>query len=243
MLDLGFTPQLEAIQRTMRGTWQTLLFSASFGRGVEEIAKIFMRDNIVMVRSENAEAPVTSLRQKLVLLPGSKKNSRLLEELKAMTGSVLLFANSQGNCEKVSGYLNEYGHSSEYIHGGLSQAHRTRIMTKFREGALRVLVTTDLLARGLDVPIIENIVNFELPIEPEDFLHRIGRTARAGRPGVAVTFVTPADSKTYKLIKPYLAGAEEEAVDMSFRLADSMGEAPKPPKRKKYGKSKKKLLV
>jgi len=209
MLDLGFSSQLMQIQKTMRGIYQTMLFSASFGSNVETIAKIFMREKITIIRGERAETPVETLKQKVIFLATNKKNSQLLEELKATTGSVLLFAGSQGSCEKVGEYLLDHGFSADYMHGGFLQKDRSRIIANFREEKTRILVTTDLLARGIDVPSVTNVINWDLPFEVDDFLHRIGRTARAGRSGTAITFITPEDRATYKKLKSYLAGAHE----------------------------------
>jgi ATP-dependent RNA helicase RhlE len=113
-------------------------------------------------------------------------------------------------------YLKEYGFAVDLIHGGLSQGHRNRVVRNFREGTLRIVVATDLLARGIDVPHVDHVVNFDLPFQAEDFLHRIGRTARAGRSGHAITFVTANDSRMYQKIKPYLQGAAEIKVDPNF---------------------------
>jgi superfamily II DNA/RNA helicase len=92
------------------------------------------------------------------------------------------------------------------------------VVRQFREGDIRVMVATDLLARGLDVPDVESVINFDLPFQTEDFLHRIGRTARAGRAGKAVTFVTPSDSRMYHKIKPYLLNADEVKLDPKFEF-------------------------
>ncbi|MFV8256667.1 DEAD/DEAH box helicase [Bdellovibrio bacteriovorus] len=220
MLDMGFAPQLRTIQSTLRGPRQTMMFSASFGSNVESIAQLFMKPDVVMVRSEKAEAPVESLKQKVLFLDRSMKNDRLLDELNATRGGVIVFTGNQENCEAVGNYLKEYGFSTDLIHGGLSQGQRNRVVRGFREGEIRIVVATDLLARGLDVPHVDHVVNFDLPFQSEDFLHRIGRTARAGRGGEAITFVTPSDTRMYAKIKGYLQGAQEIKVDPTFAFID-----------------------
>nr|BFD65385.1 DEAD/DEAH box helicase [Bdellovibrio sp. HAGR004] len=220
MLDMGFAPQLKTIQNTLRGPRQTMMFSASFGSNVEAIAKLFMRNDVTMIRSEKAEAPVSSLKQKVLFLDRTMKNDRLLDELNATRGGVIVFTGNQESCEAVGSYLQEYGFSADLIHGGLSQGQRNRVVRAFRDGELRIVVATDLLARGLDVPHVDHVVNFDLPFQPEDFLHRIGRTARAGRAGEAITFVTPSDTRMYGRIKGYLQGAEEIKVDPQFSFID-----------------------
>jgi superfamily II DNA/RNA helicase len=218
MLDMGFAPQLKNIRNTMRGVRQTLMFSASFGQPVEAIAQAFMRPEVVMIRTAQAEEPVAALKQKVLLLDRKQKEDRLLDELNATKGGVIVFTGSQESCETVGEYLKSYGFKTDLIHGGLSQGHRNRVVREFREGKLRVMVATDLLARGLDVPHVDHVVNFDLPFQSKDFLHRIGRTARAGRGGHAITFVTSSDTRMYKKIKEYLIGAEEVKVDPNFKF-------------------------
>lgn len=221
MLDMGFAPQLENIQKTMRGVWQTVMFSASFSPSVEKIAQIFMRDEVFMARSAEAEAPVSSLKQRVVFINRGTRNDRLIQELKATNGAgTIVFTDSQETCEYVGAFLNEIGLSVEIIHGTLSNGHRTRVMREFRAGDFRILVATDLLARGLDVAHVDYVINYDLPYKSEDFLHRIGRTARAGRGGHAITFVLPTDTRSYRRIKPYLKGAVEETADPGFAFID-----------------------
>ena len=221
MLDIGFTPQLKNIQSTLRGKRQTLMFSASFNTDVERIAALFMNPKTtLMIRSENAEKPVEGLKQTVLFLDKSEKNDRLLDELNKTKGGVIVFCQNQGGCERTGQYLKEYGYATDLIHAGLTQGHRNRVVRQFREGTIRVLVTTDLLARGIDVAHVDHVINFELPAQSEDFLHRIGRTARAGRSGSALTFVTPFDKKYYSKIKHYLAGATEIKLNPKFEFVD-----------------------
>ncbi|WP_413586107.1 DEAD/DEAH box helicase [Bdellovibrio sp. HCB274] len=241
MLDMGFAPQLKTIQQTLRGNRQTLMFSASFGHNVDLIAQLFLHPKAVMIRSEQAESPVESLKQKVLFLDRTMKNDRLLDELNATRGGVIVFTGSQESCEAVGEYLQSYGFESDLIHGGLSQGQRNRVVREFREGEIRIVVATDLLARGLDVPHVDHVVNFDLPFQAEDFLHRIGRTARAGRSGEAITFVTPSDHRMYGKIKHYLQGAKEEKIDPTFKFIDrskkfaKKGEAKSAPKRSGKG--------
>ena len=216
MLDMGFAPQLKYIQNTLRHRKQTLMFSASFNSAVESIAQLFMNHQTLMIRSAQAEEPVSSLEQRVLFIDKFQKNDRLLDELNATRGGVIVFCGNQASCERMGQYLKEYGYATDLIHGGLSQGHRNRVVRQFREGTLRVLVATDLLARGIDIPHVDHVINFDLPFQAEDFLHRIGRTARAGRSGHALTFVTASDAKMYQKIKPYLQGAQEIKLDPEF---------------------------
>lgn len=230
MLDMGFAPQLREIQHTLRGPRQTMMFSASFSKQVEEMAAIFMKPQAYMIRTEQAEAPVTSLKQQVLFMDRSMKNDRLLDDLNARKGGVIVFTGNKEVCESVGTYLKEYGFAVDLIHGDLSQGQRNRVMRSFRESTIRIIVATDLLARGLDVPHVDHVINYDLPFQAEDFLHRIGRTARAGRTGHAITYVTPSDTRMYAKIKGYLAGAEEFKVDPTFQFID---------RRKKLDKRKK----
>lgn len=240
MLDMGFAPQLKSIQATMRGPRQTLMFSASFDGSIEKIAQVFMRDEIYMIRSEQAEAPVSSLKQKVLFLGKEQKHDRLLDEINDARGSVIVFCGSQDSCEDVGEYLREYGVSVDLIHGGLTQGHRNRVVKGLREEEIRVVVATDLLARGLDVSHVDHVINFDLPFQAEDFLHRIGRTARAGRTGVAITFVTESDDRTYKKIRKYLEDAEEVVVPAGDNLLAEPRATKKPTRRERTDKYKSK---
>jgi ATP-dependent RNA helicase RhlE len=259
MLDMGFMPQLKEIHATLRGERQTLMFSASFNSKTETVAKLFMKSQeVTMIRSTGSEKPVDSLTQRVIFLAPGMKNQQMQNEINSVTGSVIVFTANQETCEIAGRYLREYAHKSDFVHGGLNQSVRTKVLDKFREGKTRILVTTDLLARGLDVPSLELVINFDLPPQPEDFVHRIGRTARMGRKGHAVTFLTPFDFRLYKEVKSFLAGAEEITLDPKFKFVGDVTSsvnvprvqakklvkpgAPDAKKKKKYGKSNKKRI-
>lgn len=220
MLDMGFAPQLKSIQNTLRGPRQTMMFSASFGKNVESIAQLFMKQKPLFIKTEQAETPVETLKQKILFIDNSRRNDRLLDELNATKGGVIVFTGDQETCVKVGKHLKEFGYATDLIHGQLSQGHRNRVIREFREGQIRIIVATDVLARGLDFPHVDHVINYDLPFESEDFLHRIGRTARAGRGGTAITFVLPNDTKRYNRIKSYLVGAEEIKVDPNFKFKE-----------------------
>lgn len=220
MLDMGFAPQLRQIQDTLRGPRQTLMFSASFAKNVEEIAQVFMKPFVTMIRTEDSGAPVATLSQEVVFLDRDQKKERLLDDLNKNLGGAIVFTFDRATCEDVFKYLEEYGFSVNMIHGELSQGHRNRVMKAFREGELRILVATDLLARGLDVPHVDHVINYDLPQQSEDFLHRIGRTARAGKSGNSLTYITPSDLRRYRSCAKYLEGAVEIKADPTFKFID-----------------------
>ena len=181
---------------------------------------MFMEKEAVLIKSKAAETPVTTLEQKVFFLSPQQKQNRLLDELRRMKDGVILFADSQENCVSLGRLLTHHHFSSDFMHGDMNPGHRNRVLRDFREEKIQILVTTDLLARGLDVPHVKHVVNYDLPYKAEDFLHRIGRTARAGRSGSAITFVTPADGRTYRKIKSYLQGAVEVKLASNFKFED-----------------------
>ena len=221
MLEVTFQKQLQFIQSTLRGVRQTMLFAASFGDWAKPMAELLTQAEPILIRTEGAEKAVLSLQQKVFFLKTAQKNHRLFDELKSMDGGVLIFADSQERCVELGRLLGHHKFSSEFVHGDMNPGHRNRVLREFREQKIAILVTTDLLARGLDVPHLNWVVSYDLPYKSEDFLHRIGRTARAGREGHAITFVTPADARTYRKIKPYLEGASEETLASDFKFDES----------------------
>jgi len=220
MLDMGFEAQLKFIQSTLRGERQTLMFAASFGNWAQPVAELFMRPNAVLIRAKSAETPVDTLHQTVFFLSENQKERRLSDELKRMQGGVIIFAESQESCVAIGRLLAHHGFSSDFMHGDMNPGHRTRVLREFREEKIQILITTDLLARGLDVPHVQHVISYDLPYKAEDFLHRIGRTARAGRDGSALTFVTPGDGRTFRKMKPYLVGAQEEKLMTNFKFVD-----------------------
>lgn len=220
MLDLGFEDQLQFIQSTMRGERQTLMFAATFGEWAEKVAKLFMKPDPVLIRSESAGAPVATLKQKVFFMKPGQKQGRLLDELKGIKGGVIIFADSKENCVAIGRLLSHHKYSSEFVHGDMNPGHRNRVLREFREEKVQIMVTTDLFARGLDVPSVQTVISHDLPYRGEEFLHRIGRTARAGRSGLAITFVTPSDGRTYRRLKQYLDGATESHLTDKFEFVD-----------------------
>lgn len=221
MLDLGFESQLKMIQSTLRGDWQTLLFAATFGPQAEKVAKLFLKNEAIRVQPQNTETPVSTLKQTVYFLSKAQKNNRLLDEIKSIKGGVIVFTDSQESCVEVSQFLTHHQFKNDFIHGDMNAGHRNRIIREFREKKFLILVATDLLARGLDIDHISTVISYELPYKFEDFLHRIGRTARAGRSGEAITFVTPADDRTYRKIKKFLVGAVEKTIMKDFKFLQS----------------------
>lgn len=209
MLDMGFAPQLKNIRKTMRDQWQTLLFSATMQDSVKSFLPIFVQNKIHEIRLKTVEKPVETLKQIVILGDRTQLKNRLLDDLNSESGATLVFARTQVRCHQLFKHLDSFGYKVDELHGGLPQGKRNRVMANFRDGRTKILVATDLAARGLDVKGISLVLNYDLSPQPEDYLHRIGRTARAGQGGRAITYATTDDKWSLKRIQNYLNGAEE----------------------------------
>lgn len=202
MLDMGFAPQLERIARVLPTERQTLLFSATLPDKILALASKYLRDP-ARVTVGAASRPVERITQSVVHTTVKEKNDVLLDELNARKGSILIFVRTKSRTERLARYLDEYGYEVGRIHGGRTQAQRTSALLGFREGTIRILVATDIAARGLDVPQIAHVINYDLPQAPEDYVHRVGRTARAGAAGEALCLLVPEDKNQWRLISKF----------------------------------------
>ncbi|MBS1962385.1 MAG: DEAD/DEAH box helicase [Bdellovibrionales bacterium] len=232
MLDMGFAPQLNQIVRHLPTARQTLFFTATWAKEMDELAKKYLRNpERVTVGQVSSAAPKVD--QAIIKCSVPEKNEALLDELNAREGSVLVFARTQSRTDRVAKYLGSYGMEVGRIHGGRSQAQRVAALGAFKKGAIRVLVATDIAARGIDVTDIGHVINYDLPQVPEDYIHRIGRTGRAGATGKAVSFVTPEDRKQWEEIYRLLKrGGTQVAVQPMTSTPDTRPErvapAPRP---------------
>ncbi len=211
MLDMGFGPQIDRILACMPKQRQTLLFSATLPPHIVKIAERYM-NNPQRVAVGVANAPIKKIQQEVVRLQASEKYSQLLQQLRSRAGSVIIFVKTKHGADRMAKKLNDDDHVSAAIHGNLNQNQRNRVIQAFRDQKHRIMVATDVAARGLDIPHIEHVINYDLPQVAEDYIHRIGRTARAGAEGSAVCFVTPQDFEMWGEIDQLLnPGAPREA--------------------------------
>ncbi len=190
MLDMGFLPQVKQILAHVTSERQTLLFSATMPSDLARACKDMLQDPARVA----VDAPNTAnndIEQRMQEVEADGKTDALLEALGTQTESALVFARTKRRTDRVAKFLEDYGVRAERIHGDRSQAQRQKAIETFRAGKVKVLVATDIAARGLDIPLVELVVNFDLPEAREDYVHRIGRTGRAGAQGVALSFVTP----------------------------------------------------
>ena len=200
MLDMGFGIQLEAIVKYLPAKRQTLMFSATLPDNILKLAgKYLTNPERIAVGSTTATAEKVT--QNHIEVADDKKFDLLMEELTKRTGSVIVFVKSKWGSDKLADKLRKRQFAADALHGDLRQNQRERVIDGFREQKFRILVATDIAARGLDIPHVEHVINYDLPHSPEDYIHRIGRTARAGAEGAALNFLSPADAEKWHAIQ------------------------------------------
>ncbi|MGD9293869.1 MAG: DEAD/DEAH box helicase [Roseobacter sp.] len=204
MLDMGFIPDIERIFNLTPFTRQTLFFSATMAPEIERITNTFLS---APARIEVARQATTSetIEQGVVMFKASRKDREGTEKRKLLRTLIdaegdnctnaIIFCNRKTDVDIVSKSLKKYGYDAAPIHGDLDQSQRTRTLDGFRDGSLRFLVASDVAARGLDVPSVSHVFNFDVPSHAEDYVHRIGRTGRAGRNGKAIMICVPRDER------------------------------------------------
>jgi ATP-dependent RNA helicase DeaD len=203
MLDMGFRDEMERLLEALPKERQTLLFSATFNHAVERIAARFVRDPEKVEVKQKAKT-VESVDQCYCEVRGRSKVevvSRLLDM--EDSGLTILFCNTKKTVDECTEALLGRGYAADRLHGDISQTMRERVLNRFRSGAVEVLVATDVAARGLDIEGVEVVFNYDLPADPEDYLHRIGRTGRAGRSGRAVSFVFGREVRRLSMIERF----------------------------------------
>ncbi len=237
MLDMGFIPDIERIFQLTPFTRQTLFFSATMAPEIERITNTFLHTPARIEVARQATASET-IEQRLVEFTPTRKDQtakqkrELLRALITAEGeactNAILFCNRKSEVDILAKSLKAHGFDAAPIHGDLDQSQRTKTLDGFREGTLRFLVASDVAARGLDIPAVSHVFNFDVPSHSEDYVHRIGRTGRAGRKGVAVTLATPADRKYLDGIEGLLKTTLPRApVPESFTLSEA---AQRPPR-------------
>lgn len=190
LLDMGFMPQVRRLIAKVPEERQTLLFSATIDERIKSIAGNYLKDPIV-VRVNSDRIEPKEIDQVIYHVHEFDKDQLLLRLLTEMNmSSAIIFTGTRMRADWVYERLNEANISAEPIHGDITQVKREKTLRRFKEGKVRVLVATDVAARGLDIPEVSHVVNYDLPGTPEDYVHRIGRTGRAGRSGVAVSFIS-----------------------------------------------------
>lgn len=199
MLDMGFIPAIRAITANLPKTRQNLFFSATMPREIASLAQALLNDP---VRVEIRSQPKPKIEQSMLFLTKPEKISTLITIAgdDAFT-SGLVFSRTKHGADKIVKSLNAAGHKAQAIHGNRSQGQRQRALKAFKAGEARILVATDIAARGIDVQGVSHVVNYDLPNVPETYMHRIGRTGRAGASGIAISFCSPEERAELRAIE------------------------------------------
>jgi superfamily II DNA/RNA helicase len=213
MLDMGFIPDIERIFSLTPFTRQTLFFSATMAPEIERVTNTFLSapERIEVARQATASE---TIEQKVVEFKASRKDREASEKRTVLRALIdaegdkltngIIFCNRKSDVDIVAKSLKKYGYDAAPIHGDLDQSQRTKTLEEFREGKLGILVASDVAARGLDVPSVSHVFNFDVPGHPEDYVHRIGRTGRAGREGKAITICSSRDEKALAAVESLL---------------------------------------
>ncbi|MEM9476316.1 MAG: DEAD/DEAH box helicase [Pseudomonadota bacterium] len=230
MLDMGFIPDIERIFGLTPFTRQTLFFSATMAPEIERITNTFLSNpaKIEVARQATTSETIT---QSVYMFRGSRRDRAATEKrnlLRALIDAegekctnAIVFCNRKTDVDIVAKSLKKHGYNAEPIHGDLDQSHRMRTLDGFRDGTIRLLVASDVAARGLDIPAVSHVFNFDVPGHAEDYVHRIGRTGRAGREGTAMMICAPNDTKNLDAI--------ERLIEQEIPRGDSpLGNAPEP---------------
>ena len=203
MLDMGFEVQINKIIKFLPVSKQVLMFSATIPNNILKLSSKYLNDPVrISVGESNTVAK--NIKQEIIELKSDEKLDELINQINTRSGSILIFVKTKYGTEKLSKALSRSKIKSFPLHGGLRQSKRNTIMKNFRDMKFRILIATDVAARGIDVPHIEHVINYDLPQMAEDFIHRIGRTARAGSKGIALSFVTKGDFSKWKEIQKIL---------------------------------------
>lgn len=246
MLDMGFIPAIRRILGAVADQHQTMLLSATMPRPLAALAKDFMNDPQTISVAPQSK-PIDRIEQSVLHLSAGDKKEMLLDLLAPLeVERAIVFTRTKHGADKVAKYLDGYGLPGAVIHGNKSQAQRERALQAFRKGKMKVMIATDVAARGIDIDDVSHVVNYEMPNVPEAYVHRIGRTARAGKSGIAISLCDPSERKHLKAIErlikqtiPVLTDVPSTVKVKIERPAPQLHTQEEPAKGKKDRKSKK----
>ncbi|HEU5208825.1 MAG TPA: DEAD/DEAH box helicase [Longimicrobiales bacterium] len=226
MLDMGFLPALRQVLAHLPRERQTLLFSATMPPRIAELARELLADPVLVNHGRSAK-PAAGITQAFYPVRSARKVDLLVELLRRdEIGNAIVFCRTKHRANRVAAKLERAGIGCERIHGNRSQAQRTKALAGFKDGTYRVLVATDIVARGIDVTALEHVVNFDVPNGSEDYIHRVGRTARADAVGDAYTFVAPEEESTIRDIERALNKRIERRIVDGFDYSSNAADEP-----------------
>jgi ATP-dependent RNA helicase DeaD len=202
MLSMGFIDDVKKILQKTPATRQTACFSATMPREIKELIQKFLKSPVTVTVEQPKAAPAR-IEQHVYMLPWDWQKTMALQPILELEEpeSAIIFVRTKRTASELTSKLQEAGHSVDEYHGNLTQIQRERLVKRFREGKIKMIVATDIAARGLDVENLTHVINFDLPDNAETYIHRIGRTGRAGKTGTAISLVQPADRRTLRLIE------------------------------------------
>jgi len=226
MLDMGFLPDVRRVLKKVPTDRQTLFFSATIPPAIAGLTKELLRDPVRVDLAPKGE-PAIGITQTIYTIDQQRKSDLLLELLKDNNiFSAIAFTRTKARANRLAAMLLKHNVSSERIHGDRSQAQRTRALEDFKGGKYRVLVATDIAARGIDIAELGHVVNYDVPMVPEDYVHRVGRTARAKATGDAITFVAPDEEKYFAQIERALGRRLDRAKNPELPAVSAMAPMP-----------------
>jgi len=224
MLDMGFLRDIKKILSLLPNKRQNLLFSATFSKDIKKLANSFLH-HPVMVEATPENTTAEKVIQKVYRTNKSKKTELIIKLIKEGNwDQVLVFTRTKHGANRLAQKMDKAGISSAAIHGNKSQGARTKALAGFKAGSVSVLVATDIAARGLDIPLLPHVINFELPNIPEDYVHRIGRTGRAGASGEAISLVSVDENEYVRGIEKLLGVRLESDVIEGFEPTENLQE-------------------
>ena len=211
MLDMGFEPQVRAVLGQIRPERQTLMWSATWPKKVQNLANQFLKSPIRIKIGSDELSANPNVKQEFVFCNWNERLDRLTDILKDRKGQkILIFTTTKVNAELLTDELYDHGHRVQSLHGDKQQAARTRILSDFKTGRAHVLIATDVAARGIDVSDIQCVINYNMPMNSEDYVHRIGRTGRAGKTGTSISFFSQDDEDLIPELVPILTESQQE---------------------------------
>jgi len=221
MLDMGFEPQIRSIVSQIRPDRQTLLWSATWPKEIKQLANDFLKNPIQVNIGSLSLSANAAVAQDIRILDENDKKKTLYNLLeKVMDGSkVLIFTGTKRTADSLTRSLRQDGWPARAIHGDKTQSERDWVLQEFRQGKSPLMIATDVAARGIDVKDIKTVINFDFPAQLEDYVHRIGRTGRAGQVGNAITFFTSADAKKAKGLIDLLKQNDQKIPEQLYTLA------------------------
>ncbi len=229
MLDMGFIEPVRRIAAKTPATRQTMLFSATLDGKIEKLARELLREP-KLIEVAGAQAKHENIEQRLHYVDDGSHKHRLLEHVlrEECQAQAIVFTATKHGADRLADKLFHGGHEAAALHGNMNQSQRNRTLAKLRSGAVRILVATDVAARGIDVASISHVINYDLPKVAEDYVHRIGRTGRAGAMGTAISFASSDDIRQLKLIERYIGQTIERWSVPGFEAKNPMrSEAPR----------------